>query len=129
MQAQPSSIIFIYNAKSGIINGLADVLHRTFSPSTYPCKLCDISYGPLRMKPEWKKFLDETGYEYSFFLSDQFKKKYGFLIPSLPSIYMKQGREWKVLMDKKDFEPIQSIEQLIQVLDEKIKTVEWTEIP
>ena len=37
----------IYNADGGLVNGALDLLHKTFSPATYACRLCDVTYGPL----------------------------------------------------------------------------------
>ena len=104
-------------------------LHKTFSPSTYPCKLCAISYGRLGMKTEWKKYLDTTGHEPRFYHSDQFYQKYGFLIPSLPSVYLRRGREWKVILNQDDFATLHSLDQLKEKLERELKAVEWMDYP
>ena len=38
-----SELIFVYNAKSGMVNELLDFAHKIVSPSTYNCNLYAIS--------------------------------------------------------------------------------------
>ena len=45
-----SELIFIYNAKSGIVNEFLDFAHKIASPSTYNCNLCAISYDNFMSK-------------------------------------------------------------------------------
>ena len=51
-------LVFIYNAKSGIINGIFDYVHKFVSPSTYSCNLCSLTYDNLGKKNEWAKYLN-----------------------------------------------------------------------
>lgn len=50
----PVRLLMIYNADGGLVNGALDLLHKTFSPSTYACRLCAVTYGPVGMKRDWK---------------------------------------------------------------------------
>ena len=43
-------LIFIYNAKSGLVNEMIDVAHKIVSPRTYDCNLCAMSYGTFTKK-------------------------------------------------------------------------------
>jgi hypothetical protein len=47
-------LIFVYNADSGILNAIKDLIHKNVSPETYPCSLCAVTYDNLGMKREWK---------------------------------------------------------------------------
>ena len=50
-----SELIFIYNAKSGLVNEFLDFAHKIVSPGTYNCNLCAISYGNFSMKKKRRK--------------------------------------------------------------------------
>lgn len=64
------TIVFVYNAESGMLNKLRDAVHKTFSPATYPCKLCDVTYSPVRMRSRWKRFVRELPCNVEFSYTD-----------------------------------------------------------
>ncbi|MEX0288178.1 MAG: GTPase, partial [Flavobacteriaceae bacterium] len=65
-------LLFIYNANSGLGNMLLDGAHKILSPSTYECKLCDITYGAFTERKIWKAFRKESGIEMEFLHKDEF---------------------------------------------------------
>lgn len=71
-----NKLIFIYNADSGIRNMILDSAHKIFSPETYECSLCDITYGAFIENAVWKKFRKETDLPMEFLHKDEFAKAY-----------------------------------------------------
>ncbi|MDT0646185.1 GTPase [Zunongwangia sp. F260] len=69
-------MIFIYNAASGPGNGVLDSLHKIFSPGTYSCSLCKLTYGITGEKKSWKHFRKSSGLEMEFLHADEFRKQY-----------------------------------------------------
>ena len=67
---RPDRLIFVYNADGGIANGLMDSVHKTLSPATYPCSLCAITYGMVRMDPKWRRWLKELPIPTVFYHKD-----------------------------------------------------------
>ena len=47
---EDKELIFIDNAKSGLVNEMIDFAHKIVSPETYDCNLCAISYGTFTKK-------------------------------------------------------------------------------
>jgi hypothetical protein len=91
------TILFVYNADSGLFNTLTDIAHKIFAPETYECNLCAITYGNFAMRAEWKEFLEtlETGLE--FLHRDEFGARYPGITVPLPAIFLKDGdtlRPW-----------------------------------
>lgn len=84
------SFIFVYNADTGLSNLLADVAHKVFSPSTYPCKLCGLTYGPLGMKRKWRSFVENLGRPVQFLHRDEFRTQTGLSEIPLPAIFVRQ---------------------------------------
>ena len=70
-------IIFVYNADSGIVNALKDAVEKNVSPETYSCNLCAVSFGTVRMKPEWKRFIRGLPAEVEFLHRDEYTEMYG----------------------------------------------------
>ena len=69
------SLIFVYNADSGILNALKDGVIKIVSPSSYQCRLCGLTFGTATMKSEWRSFIDSLGLEVSFLHKDEFHEQ------------------------------------------------------
>ncbi|TGE14535.1 hypothetical protein [Hymenobacter elongatus] len=80
-------LIFVYNADTGLVNGLLDLAHKVVSPATYKCSLCALTYG-ARMRPEWKAFLNSLPVRARFFHRDDFSATYPQLAATnLPAVF------------------------------------------
>ena len=77
-------ILFIYNAQSATIHLLKDSIHKIFSPATYPCNLCLITYGSFKLNAEWKNFLFSTSLRLEFLHKDEFLVRYPNVKSSFP---------------------------------------------
>lgn len=67
-----SSIVFVYNADSGLLNEMKDYVHKIVSPASYGCKLCAITYGRIGIKDQWKAFIEQLGIPVRFLHRDEF---------------------------------------------------------
>lgn len=74
MEESKTELILVYNADSSFFNIIKDALHKTVSPSTYQCSLCGLTYGTLRMKSEWKTFIDKLKIPSKFFHRARFSE-------------------------------------------------------
>lgn len=79
-------LLFVYNADSGLFNTLADIGHKLFSPATYPCRLCAITYGYLKERAEWRAFLDSLGVPCEFLHRDQLRERFPGVSVPLPAV-------------------------------------------
>ncbi|MBC8172346.1 MAG: hypothetical protein H7X71_00450 [Chitinophagales bacterium] len=69
-------IIFVYNADAGKLNALWDTMHKIFSPSTYPCNLCAITFGNFAIRKEWEEFINQLQTQIIFLHKDEFAEQY-----------------------------------------------------
>jgi hypothetical protein len=111
-------IIFVYNADSGFINSILDIGHKIISPNTYKCSLCNMTYGVMSEREEWKRFRESSKDELEFLHKDEFEKKY------------KEKREYPIilkinganrldeLISKDDLNKMKNVNELIQKLKE-----------
>lgn len=79
-------LIFVYNAKGGWLSAAGDMVHRSLSPSTYPCSLCALTYGAVAMRREWRTFLDAYAPNSLFVYRDEFHEDLDACGLSLPVI-------------------------------------------
>ncbi|WP_375403957.1 hypothetical protein [uncultured Sphingomonas sp.] len=117
-----TTLLFVYNADDGVFAAIGDAVHKVISPDTYPCSLCAITYGALRMRPGWKAYLRSLPYEIGFFHRPDFKRAYpNFADLSLPAILVDKGAGPYPLIDSETLDNIGNLEELITALDAALK--------
>jgi len=118
MSNEQQKIIFIYNAEAGFVNKLIDFTHKTFKPSTYPCSLCQLTYGSFLVKPEWANFIKSLNLNVSFL----YKEELNNLDYELPIILLENVKgQVKVLINNTALESFKTLNELIFELKEKLK--------
>ncbi|MDP7040498.1 MAG: hypothetical protein QGI45_15175 [Myxococcota bacterium] len=115
-------ILFIYNARSGPVHALMDYAHKMFSPKTYPCSLCGITYGHLGMKKVWADYLKTLPYAYRFLYRDHLKHFPQVLQDALlPVVFLRQDETYVSLLNASDFAQIDTLETLMQTLSIRLE--------
>ncbi|MBT0665360.1 hypothetical protein KI809_13720 [Geobacter pelophilus] len=84
-------LVFVYNADSGVFNTLTDIAHKVFSPETYSCNLCAITYGNFSIRAEWKEFLESLDADLEFLHRDELHSSYGVAGAELPAVFTRKG--------------------------------------
>jgi len=123
MTKSNKAVIFVYNANSGTKNGLLDSAHKIFSPKTYECNLCDLTYGLLSENRKWKAFRKETDMEFVFLHKDDYQKTFKSKFESLyelPVILFQDNYELSLLMSNKELNEIEEVEVLIEKVKSRI---------
>ena len=116
-------IIFVYNANSGLFSSLKDTIHKTVSPKTYQCSLCQITFGAFNMKEDWKEFIQKLPYEIEFLHKDEFNKKYGKTEYDFPNAFTIKNGKPDLLISDKEINSAKSIEDLKDLVKNKIKSI------
>ncbi|MFP4847106.1 GTPase [Winogradskyella sp. PE311] len=110
-------LIFVYNANSGKLNALFDAGHKLFSPSTYPCSLCALTYDTFTENKIWKAFRKESGLEIEFYHKDEFEAKFSDAnVLSYPIILGLKNDTLSPLLNSNLLNEILDIETLIERL-------------
>ena len=112
----PDRLIFIYNANGGLVQMALDSLHKTLSPSTYPCSLCAVTYGSLRMEPKWRKWLAELPMPAVFQHKDDTPHK---SIP-LPAVLRERSGQVEVLIDAPTLNGLGTLDELIAQMEARL---------
>lgn len=115
-------LIFIYNADSGLSNLIIDGAHKILSPSTYECKLCEITFGAFTENSVWKKFRTESDLEMEFLHKDEFQKQYASKFGhkfTYPIILGETQNGLEVLMSTEEMNGMGDAEELIELIKER----------
>ena len=106
-------LIFVYNADSGLWNGYLDMAHKILSPKTYPCSLCDLTYGIFKIRPEWDDFVKSSPVPLEFLHKDEFLVQYPDLKNMVLPVVLKQGNKtMNLLLDNLQLDKFETITEL-----------------
>ena len=115
------TLVFVYNANSGVLNALADLVHKTVSPSTYPCKLCDITYGVTGMRRAWASFIKQSDFKSVFTYRDLLPTQYPQIqVSDLPAVFVLGDSTSQEVISAEEFITLEDIPSLISHLESKI---------
>lgn len=116
-------IIFVYNADSGIMNGMFDFFHKLVKPATYDCSLCMITYNYKGMRNAWKQHIQSLPIESEFYHKNQFEAKFpNETAHNFPMVLFQENSEFVSLISKEELESI-DLPGLMSLLKEKLKRV------
>ena len=115
-------LIFVYNADAGYFNMVADIAHKIFSPTTYPCSLCDLTYGIFKIRPEWDDFVQNAPVPFEFLHKDEFLVQYPMLWEiALPVILAQQQGGTQVWIGQEQLDRFATIAELKQAVLDKLR--------
>lgn len=115
------TLIFVYNADSGFFNAFKDAVHKAVAPSSYPCKLCQLSYGAVKMKRPWRDYLQQLPFEKKFFHRNEFREQYpDCRDAALPSIFVQNADVCTQLVSAEEINRQKTLSDLIILLDLKL---------
>jgi hypothetical protein len=118
-QSRPT-LVFIYNADSGLFNGLADITHKLLSPSTYACRLCALTHGHLGMRREWRTFLESLDCDMEFLHADEARKQLplGDLKP--PAVLRRDSKTVPILLSASEINSCTTLDELKRLLASRL---------
>ena len=111
-------LIFVYNARSGVLNALIDYFHKVISPSTYECSLCSLTYNNYGQVKVWKQFTQSLNIPICFKYSDHLSEIGLDKETKLPIVV---NTDLKVVASAEEINQCQTIDALIEVLRKKYK--------
>lgn len=115
-------LVFVYNANSGFYYFIKDWLHKIFSPKTYQCNLCSLTWGILNEKEHWKNFISGLNLESEFLHRNELKKNYGLEDIKLPAVFIKSENNLDLLVSAKEINKCFSLQDLEDLISKKVKS-------
>jgi hypothetical protein len=124
MKGVMPTLFMVYNANGGILSALGDMVHKIVSPSTYPCSLCALTYGPFSMRREWRDYLSGLRHAKVFLYRDDLRSDPGMTGMALPAILWAPGPgEPKVLVSAEELDVLPDLAALIALVEERLSGV------
>jgi len=113
-------LVFVYNADSGKLRAMLDLLHKKLSPATYPCRLCALTWGNTDMYPQWKEFIAAISLPVVFMHKDEFIEANGNAICELPALFAEDLGKLQILIGGKEMQKIEDLDQLMHLVRARV---------
>ena len=123
VEAKKPSILFVYNADSGIFKTLTDYTHKIVKPSTYGCNLCAVTYGNFGMKSTWKDFVSKLELPVDFLHKDEFMKSYKNENVKFPIAFIKRGLDLSIFITSDEINECKTLKVLMNLVTNKLKRI------
>lgn len=113
---------FVYNVDATVQAIARDFVHRIVDPDTYPCRLCDLTYGRFVKKPGWQLFLWSLPVKSAFHMRNQFLRIYPELATQqFPAVLAEHpDGNFSMFMSAEDFQVIPSLDALKQAVHARL---------
>ncbi|MDT0642384.1 GTPase [Zunongwangia sp. F363] len=115
-------LLFIYNAKSGALQGVLDSLHKIFNPESYKCSLCKITHGAFGEKKAWKNFRKASCREMEFLHADEFKRQYASKFGhkfNFPVVLAEGISGLEIFISREELSQVSSEKELIGLIERR----------
>ena len=113
-------LIFVYNAKSGLVNASIDYFHKIIAPQSYACSLCKLTHGNFGMKAVVKALEANFEGEIQFLHSDEFETQFDDRI-DYPAVLISINGKNRVVLPSKELEDFSSTEAFLVRLNNVLK--------
>ena len=121
-RAARTSLVFVYNADSGLFSTVTDWVHKILSPSTYACSLCALTHHHAGMKGEWKTIVEALPYHAKFLHKDEFIQTYPVCKETgLPAVFIEQDGVLHLLLPAVELNRMHTVEELNGALQTQLQ--------
>lgn len=117
------ALFFVYNANSGFSSALLDSAHKAFSPKTYDCKLCQLTFGVISENKKWKEYRQQSDIEMIFLHKDEYQEKFKSKFEKLydlPVVLHQDNYDLSVLIAKDELNQIEDVDTLIKKINSRL---------
>ena len=115
------TLLFVYNADGGVLPGMKDYSSKTgASHGKDSCNLTAITYSPIGMKKDWKRFIRELGVPARFMNRNEFSSEVGTGLTTFPTILVQVGKDILQVASTDEINRCQCLEDLMSLVQQRI---------
>lgn len=121
MKDEVEELIFVYNADKDALNALIGYAHKVFSPSTYPCELCNLTHSNIGERRIWKDFRMSQHVTMSFIYKAEFNERFN-ITTNLPVVISILNGIETVVLTKEEMAALANANELMHAIRTKMQT-------
>ncbi len=117
------TLVFVYAVDGGVLGGAWDSLHKLVSPSTYPCALCSLAYGPIGPRDAWKRAIASLGVPTQFLHRDELRRRHPSVDVALPAVLVDRAGTLEVLIRRAEIDACRDLDALVALVVGRARTL------
>jgi hypothetical protein len=115
------TLVFVYAVDGGVFNAVWDTLHKLASPSTYPCNLCALTYGPVGQRRAWKEAIAALPMPSRFLHKDELLAEGGPADVPLPAVFVHRAATMQVIVGRDEIQACADLDALIALVSDRAR--------
>lgn len=114
-------LIFVYSCDRGNLSAIRDYSQKLTDNKAPDCNLLTLISSPVGMKKGWKRYIQELQIPARFLYRDEYEEEFGGLLTPLPAVFFHEGKTKSLVISAAELGRVQSVEDLIALVNGKIK--------
>lgn len=99
---------------------MKDYVHMVVAPGADRCNLREVTYSPIGMKKEWKRFVHDLGIPVRFLPRDEFLLKFGAGTTTFPVAFIQTGKDLTPFISTDEINRCTHLEDLIILVKQRL---------
>ncbi len=117
------NLIFIFNIDSGVLPKIKDYASHATATETDGCNLYSLTYSPIGMKKEWKRFIRDVGIPARILNRNEFSSEFGPRALTFPIVLVQSGSELRLFISAEEINRCASLSDLISLVQERVAQI------
>jgi hypothetical protein len=116
---------FVYNVDGTPAALARDFIHRIRDPESYPCRLCDVTYGRFLKKAEWSRFVAGLSIRSRFHMRNGFRRRHPrHASEPLPAVFVETASgELRILISAEELGAVADSAELEQLVSKRVDSL------
>lgn len=117
------NLIFVFNCDRGNLSAIRDYSQKPADGRAPECHLLDLISSPVGIKKAWKRFIQQLALPCRFLHHDEYEEEFGALLTPLPAVFLYSHKTMSLFVSSNELRQFSSVEDLIDFLDQKVRTL------
>ena len=117
--SEEETLLFVSN-NSGVLPQIKNYSDHTATSRGDSCNLSALTYSPVGMKKEWKRFMRELKLPSRVLDREEFRAEFGSIAMTFPVILVRTRRGLSVLIGTDELNRCRSLEDLMNLLRQRL---------
>jgi len=113
-------LIFVFNCDRGNLSAIKDYSQKLTNDKAPECNLFMLISSPVGIKKGWKRYIQELGIPSRFLHHDEYEEEFGALLSPLPAVFLHYQRSRSLFISADELGRVLTLEDLIQLVDQKL---------
>ena len=118
--SEEETLLFVSNSNSGVLPQIKNYSDHSLASRGDGCHLSALTYSPVGMKKEWKRFIREQKLPSRVLDREEFRAEFGSIAMTFPVVLVRTHRGLSILISTEELNRCRSLEDLMDLLRQRL---------